>query len=319
MSGIKPAVAPAPIDYAALAKEMPTPGAPAAKPVENKPAAPVPVAGEPATETPAENKPAAPVEGTPFAKGFAQLTKAQADFRAEREAAKHGLSLARVVTPVQAAALEKAMSSNDPVGAMQALGYSYADIANRLAAGGKPAAPVEKPAEKPEDKKEAAPLSPEVEEMLASHRAAKAQQQSKAIIDGIKGVVEAAADKFKMVTGLQDFEGVRKIIDGLWDPEAKAFVGNLSGLEVIQVAAEEYERRLSAGEVSLTKAQWDKLQNLTPAATSASTTPEATRERPGNAPVSAAKTLTNRTGASQAPVAARPATPDYDALARELP
>ena len=312
-------IAPVAPDYSAIAKEMPSPAStpekPAAAPAAVPAGAPAeqPVEGAPAEP---ENKPAGEGAGTPFEKGFARLATAQSEFRQQKEAAKHGLNLARVVSPIQAAALEKAMNSNDPLAAMNALGYSYADIASRVA--GAPAKPAEAKLE-PEAKPEAKEEDPELVAMKEHWKQTKMREQQSVILGGIKDAVLKAADKFKHIAGLEDFEGVRGIIDSMWDPEAKSFVGGATGLEVIQIAAEEYERRLREGEVTLTKKQWEKMQNLTAAPASGSTATEATRDRPGNAPVSTAKTLTNKAGAPTVPRATRPAGPDYDALARELP
>lgn len=313
-------IAPAPIDYAAIAKDMPSPAPATEKPA----AAPAATTTEQPGEKPAEgtaepeNKPAAEGAGTPFEKGFARLATAQAEFRQVKEAAKHGISLARIVTPVQAAALERALAAGDKLGVMTALNISYADIAASVAG-----APPKPPEKKPEDGKPGEPPAkeedPELVAMKEHWKQTQMAQQKTVILGGIKDVVMKAADKFKHIAGLEDFEGVRSIIDSMWDPEAKAFVGGASGVEVIQIAAEEYERRLASGEVTLTKKQWEKMQNLTAAPGSGSTTPEATRERPGTAPVSTAKTLTNKAGATTVPAATRPAGPDYDALARELP
>jgi hypothetical protein len=313
-------ITPAAPDYSAIAKEMPSPApttekpaaAPAAAPVEG---APVEKSAEGAPAEP-ETKPTSEGAGTPFEKGFARLASAQSEFRQQKEAAKHGLNLARVVSPLQAAALEKAMASNDPLAAMNALGYSYADIASRVA--GAPARPPEKKVEEPEVKPEVKSEDPDLAAMKEHWKQTKMAEQKSVILGGIKEVITKAADKFKNIAGLEDFEGVRSIIDSMWDPEAKAFVGGATGVEVIQIAAEEYERRLRDGEVTLTRKQWEKMQNLTAPASSGSTGLEATRDRPGNATVSA-KTLTNKAGAPVAPTKTRPAGPDYEALARELP
>lgn len=310
-------IAPAPIDYAAIAKDMPSPAPATEKPA----AAPAAATTEKPAEKPAEGapaeQPAGEAVGTPFEKGFARLATAQSEFRQQKEAAKHGISLARLVTPVQAAALERAMAAGDKLGVMTALNISYADIAASVA--GAPPKPPEKKEGEPEAKSEAKEEDPELMAMKEHWKQTKLNEQKTVILGGIKEIVTKAADKFKHIVGLEDFEGVRSLIDSMWDPEAKAFVGGASGVEVIQIAAEEYERRLASGEVTLTKKQWEKMQNLTAAPGSGSTVPEATRERPGTAPVSTAKTLTNKAGANTVPAATRPAGPDYEALARELP
>lgn len=299
-------------DYAALAKELPTTEAPApqAPPPTEKPAEP-----EQKTEqkVPEQTEEKLGV-GTPFEKGFEQLTKRTHALRLREEAIKPIESLAKAVNPVQAQALAKALASGDPMAAMTALGFSYADIAARVA--GAPTKPAEKPAE-PEQKTQQNE-DPEIAELKAWRRAQVAREQQAIILDGIKGVVTGAGEKFKTLSALEDFGGVQKVLDEMWAQGNNSFPSD-NALENITIAAEEYERRLVSGEVALTKKQWEKLQGLTKPAASGSTPVEATRERPGNAQVSAAKTLTNKTAASPASVATRPSEPDYAALARELP
>lgn len=310
---------PAPIDYAALAKEMPSsePATPAAvKPVPAAAEKPAPAAVEKeAPAAPAVEKEEPVGVGTPFEKGFAQLATKQAEFRREKDAAKHGLSLARVVNPVQAAALEKAMAAGDGLAAMSALGFSYADIASRVVG----APPEKKPEDvKPEDAKPQVEEDPEIKELKEERRQRKLAEQQAVIVDGIKGVITKGGEKYKTIAALEDFNGVSAVLDELWRMGNGSFPAN-SALENIAIAAEEYERRLSSGEVPLTKKQWEKLQNLTQAASPVSTGAEATRDRPGNAPVSSAKTLTNKGAAPRAAPATQYSGPDFDAIAREMP
>lgn len=322
-------IAPAVPDYAALAKELPTTAEPTPAPAAPPPSEAAPAEPtEQKVEQKVEQKEAPPAEekigvGTPFEKGFEQLTKRTHALRLREEAVKPLESLAKAVNPVQAQALAKALASGDPMAAMTALGFSYADIAARVA--GAPAKPPEKPAEEPTEQDKNAPAEdPELAAIKASWRAQQAAQQKQVILDGIKNVVTQAAEKFKTVAGLEDYAGVSSIIDEMWiashpDPKLRTLPSD-NALENIAIAAEEYERRLTSGEVPLTKKQWEKLQNLTKAPSSASTPTEATRERPGNAQVSSgSKTLTNKTAAPPASAAPRPSEPDYAALARELP
>ena len=312
-------IAPVAIDYAAIAAEMPTvekPAEPAAA------AAPPPPSGEkPAESAPAEKLP--PEAEAPFKKGFDQLVKGQAELRAQRDALKPFDGLSKAVSPVQAAALVKALASGDPLAAMTALGFSYADVSARVAGGAaKPTDPPKPTATEPE-KPTAESTDPELVEMKRAWKAQQAQQAQQTILDSIKTAVTGAGEKFKTISGLEDFEGVRRVIDEMWvashpDPRQR-FLPSENGLENIAIAAEEYERRLAAGEVTLTKKQWEKLASLTGAPASGSTPARPPENRPGTAPVSAAKSLTNKTAAPPAPVAPRPSEPDYAALARELP
>lgn len=335
MSELKSTPAPvAPVDYAAIAKDMPSDAGDAGDAEFNEAAAagkPAPVAAKPTEEAPAEGEPAAAPEpedekvgvGTPFEKGFAQLTKRNAALRAREDAIKPFEGLAKAVNPIQAAALSKALASGSPMAAMNALGFSYADIAASVAGGGAkppaaapPTAPAAAPAAKDED--------PEIAAIKASFRAQQVQQQQATILGGIKDVVTKAGEKFKTIAGLEDFAGVDAVLAEMWngshpDPAMRAFPSD-NGLENIAIAAEEYERRLVSGEVPLTKKQWEKLASLTGASASAPTASEATRERPGNAPVSSAgKTLTNKTGAPRAPAATRTDPSKlYEEIARQL-
>jgi hypothetical protein len=301
---------PAPVDYKDIAKGMPLDEVAAPAFDENKPA---PVKTEAPKETPVEAapKPGDVTEGegagTPFEKGFKQLTQKAAALRSREDAVKHLEPLSKALSPVQSAALVKALASGDPLAAMTAMGFSYADVSARVA--GAPAAkpPAGKPPEQPSDEKPVADEDPEIAELKAWRREQKTATARAAIIDGIKGVVTGAGEKFKTIAALEDFEGVQSIINSMWNPEEKEFVGGATGLEVIQIAAEEYERRLASGEVALTKKQWEKLGSLTPAPASGSTPPATTRVRSGNAPVSSgSKTLTNNAGAPpSAPAATR--------------
>jgi hypothetical protein len=318
-------IAPVTIDYAAIAADMPTvekPTEPAAAPRTNDPATPATPAAlkvEPAEGAPAEKLP--PEAEAPFKKGFDQLVKGQAELRAQRDALKPFEGLSKAVSPVQASALVKALASGDPLAAMTALGFSYADVSARVAGGA--AKPSEKPAAAESEKPTAESADPELVEMKRAWKAQQAQQAQQTILDSIKTAVTGAGEKFKTISGLEDFEGVRRVIDEMWvashpDPRQR-FLPSENGLENIAIAAEEYERRLAAGEVTLTKKQWEKLASLTAAPGSGSTAARPPENRPGTAPVSAAKSLTNKTAAPPAPVAPRPSEPDYAALARELP
>ena len=224
------------IDFADIASGMPTgdsPDSSAPKPV------PPPSDGDGAK--PAEGgavvAPAAeePVGvGTPFEKGFKQLTARSKELRSREDAVKPLEALGRSVSPVQAQALAKALQSGNPMAAMNALGFAYADIAASVAEGGRN--PV-KPTEQAAEVKPVAGEDPEITEIKA-------------------------------------------------------------------------ERRLAAGEIPLTRKQWQRLQGgLTSAPASGPTSTEATRDRPGNAPVSRTRTLTNNAGAPPSAPAANPTDP----------
>lgn len=304
-------IAPVTIDYAAIAADMPT----VEKPAEpTAAAAPPPPAGEqPAEGAPAEKLP--PEAEAPFKKGFDQLVKGQAELRAQRDALKSFDGLSKAVSPVQAAALTRALASGDPMAAMTALGFSYADIASRVA--GAPAKPPEKPAEMNTSSEPAKDEDPEIAEIKATFRANRAEAQKSQILDGIKGALAKTPEKFSNIIGLDAQAGVMSVLDEIF-----ARTGTLpseNALENIAIAAEELERRLSSGEIPLTKKQWEKLASLTTAPASGSTPARPPENRPGTAPVSAAKSLTNKTAAPPASVAPRPSEPDYAALAREIP
>lgn len=316
----------APVDYTDIAKGMPNDDVPA--PTEGQPAAPAPVKTEaPETgETKPEPKPGEPAEGegvgTPFEKGFKQLTAKSAALRAREDAVKPLEALGKLINPEKAQVLARALQSNNPMSVMNALGFSYADIAAAVAgAGGQPKPGTPPAAKPPEQKPPEQEMSPEIAEIVANHRAQKVQQMEQTIIGGIKDVVTAAAAKFKTIAGLEDYQGVNQVLKEMWDQGGGAFPSN-NPTENITLAAEEYERRLRDGEVTLTKKQWEKMQGLTAAPASGSTPPAATRVRPGNAPVSSGSstTLTNNAGSPPAPAATRPdPTKMYSDIAAGMP
>lgn len=306
--------APAPkaaVDYSDIAKGMPSEeAAPASAP----PAAPAPVKTETkepeSTETKTEPKPGDTVEGegvgTPFEKGFKQLTAKSAALRAREDAVKPLEVLAKIIDPAKAQALARALQSNNPSSVMAALGFTYADVAASVAGGGTNPKTNTPPAEKPEEKTAEPELNPEIAEVLASHRAQKQQAMEQTILNGIKGVVTSAPTKFKTIAGLEDFQGVSNVLGEMWRDGNGSYPSS-DPLENITIAAEEYERRLADGTIPLTKKQWEKLQGLTPAPASGSTPPATTRARSGNAPVSSGSTtLTNNAGVPPpAPAATR--------------
>lgn len=325
---LKPATVPAPsktVDYNDIAKGMPSEEVAAAP----APAAPVEAAAETKApeakpgEAKVEPKPGDTVEGegegTTFEKGFKQLTQRSAALRAREDSVKPLEALAKIIDPAKAQAFTKALQSNNPMSVMAALGFTYADIAASVAGGG-----VGQPQVVPEAAPAPAPageVNPEIAEVLATFRAQKAQQQEQTVLTGIKNVVVAAAAKFKTVAGLEDFQGVSNVLAEMWVNGKNSFPSN-DAVENITIAAEEYERRLASGEVLLTKKQWEKLQNLTPAPASGSTPPATTRARSGNAPVSSgSQTLTNNAGAPpSAPVATRSdPTKMYSDIAAGMP
>lgn len=283
--------APAPLDYSAIAAELPT-DAPTTEeaPVTEKPVEkPVEAKPEGEEKPKGEEKPAEKGEGDPFKRGFEQLVKQQKELREAREASKHGFELAEVVSPAQAAALKTALAKGDKLGVMNALGISYTDIASAMVGASKGEAP-KPPAEKPqEEQKPVAVLPPEVQEVVAAYKQMQAQQQKQTIDTAIKDVITKNATKLKHVAGLEAVDEVSAVLEEMYR-RAGGLPSN-DPVENIRIAAEEAESRLARQ-----AARWSKV--LTPATDSA-TIPS------GKAPVtpvspaqsSGGKTLTNKLGA----------------------
>jgi hypothetical protein len=293
------------IDFDAIAGDMP---------MDDKPARQAAAPAEPpaaSEELPAEGSEVPPEQGgkapTWMDKRFGDLAKQSAEVRKQREELKPVVALSRALSPVQASALEKALAAGNPMAAMTAMGFSYADVAASVAGGGtNPPVPPKKG--EPPEEPEATSADPELEEIKRERREMRQQAQRSGIVQSIKTQLAPLAAKFKHINALENFDGVMGILDEFF--EQAGSLPSQHAVENIRIAAEELERRYVDGELPLTRKQWEKIQGLTTQPSSASTQPEATRTRPGTAPGQrGSRTLTNNAGAPPTAPAANPTDP----------
>jgi len=216
-----------------------------AAPEKTTPAAPpAPVPAEPEKKVEAapaepEKKPEPVPEGVPdrIKQSFEKLAVERSAFRKEQEAVKPYTEALKVLNPTQAQALSKALSAKDPLAALTALGYSYADVASRVVDMGAPAP------KKGEAPKEAPAQDPEVAELkkeLAEVKAWRAEQQKQQVLTRI---TDAVKDK-PLITKLGE---QNLVLDYLTDFHART--GRTPGdtfEESVAVAAEAVEQHLAA-------------------------------------------------------------------------
>ena len=236
---------------------------------------------------PADEVPVAPE------KSWEKLMQEKAELRRQQEALKASPQLA---IP-NAQALAKAVQSGDALGAISALGFTYADVTKQLLA--TPEAPPAAVTPAAEATPAALNLPPELQQRLQRLDQLEAwamQQQRQSILNNVKEVLPA--DKFKLITGRGEYETVLGYLERF-----HAETGTLPGAtfnESVQIAAEALEARL-AQEAE----KWKKV--LTPAQPPANVQGEAQRSPPQSgqvtSPVNTTKTLTNTT---TAPAAVKP-------------
>lgn len=254
--------------------------APAAEPA--KPPEPAKVEGNPPAEVPVAPE-----------KSWEKLMQEKAELRRQQEALKANPQLA---IP-NAQALAKAVQSGDALGAIAALGFTYADVTKQLLSTPDVATPkTHTPAEPPAS---TVNLPPELQQRLQRLDQLEAwamQQQRQSILNNVKEVLPA--DKFKIITGRGEYETVLGYLERF-----HAETGTLPGAtfnESVQVAAEALEAKLSQE-----AEKWRKV--LTPAQPPANVHGEAQRAPPQSGPVTSpvhtTKTLTNTT---TAPAAVKP-------------
>lgn len=263
----------------------------------------------PAAE-PAKLPETAKVEGNPPAevpvapeKSWEKLMQEKAELRRQQEALKANPQLA---IP-NAQAIAKAVQSGDALGAIAALGFTYADVTKQLLS--TPEAPATRPSAEPQAPTAAVP--PELQQRLQRLDQLEAwamQQQRQSILNNVKEVLPA--DKFKLITGRGEYETVLGYLERF-----HAETGTLPGAtfnESVQIAAEALEARL-AQEAE----KWKKV--LTPAQPPANVQGEAQRAPPQSGPVTSpvhtTKTLTNTT---TAPAAVKPELTTRDEILSDL-
>ena len=254
----------------------------AVKPAESAPPvaekAPVPAASPEKAEPPA----------------LLKLAKQASEFRKEKEAVAPYIEALKVLPADRISGLTKSLQLRDPVAALEALGFSAQDVAEKVLK-----APPRAPAGKQE-----AQEAPEVpSEILQRLERAEAfakrfeEQESKAqhakLVESVTGVVKSNP-KFKLLQDTGSYADVLGVIDAYHRNSGTLPADTFE--ESVAMAAELVEQNLSAQ-----ADRWRKL--LTPAQTSNTVTPAKPEERAQ--PGTERRTLTNSN--TSAPAEVRPA------------
>lgn len=298
------AVAPAPTvrsepDFTALAKELDL-----AKAFQEEGIVETPSVQSADTQSQAPAKetqpapPAADDSHPAFKKSLERVAKEREELRKERDTIKQHQEALKVIAPDKLQVIQRALASNDPMSLLAAFGYSYNDVSNQIIQGKRPEKKPEAPAK---EEPRAAQEDPEIAEIKANYRAQRANQQQNQIREAVKSEIVKAADKFPILSKLEDYDGVMGVLGELFNK-----FGEMPGEtaeESILIAAEELE-----GRRRLEKEKWSKV--LTVGSAAVSTVKEPNRDQVQPAPVEAGtKTLTNKAVAPKAPTS-NPYNPD---------
>lgn len=205
---------------------------------------PAPAAAPVKAEAPAEKK---SVED----RSFERLTKEAAALRQKGEKYKSYETLETKLPPGSLDALAKAKLANDPEAALVALGWTYADVAERQLEK-KPPAPEGK-----EPEKGKAEIPPEVAEALAEVKELKAEREmakAKAVEAEARGKIkDFVKDKFPLISGLERENLVADYLIDFYRKTGGQSPGE-TWEESMELAAIAVEKNLSAE-----KAKWEKI------------------------------------------------------------
>jgi hypothetical protein len=231
------------------------------------------ISHEDAAKPPVPEKPKSAEE-----KAFERLAKESAALRHEKERFKSLEGLSAKLPPGSLEALAKAKLSNDPEAALVALGWSYADIAERkleTPAGDEPGA---KPAPKGD------PTVSRLEQEVAELRKESAARRDQAAhTEALGKIGEFVKGKFALVEQLGESKKVADYLVDFWRKTGRAPGDTWE--ESMELAALAVEKDLEAE-----KARWEKILDKS----AKSTTVDG--EAPANASAGAGapgKTLTN--------------------------
>lgn len=241
-----------------------------------------PPATAPAPEKPTEAKAEAKTEEIP---AITKIAAKQAAFRKEVEEYKPYLE-----------ALKRAKAERDPVAALQALGFTHAQYAERvLDLEPKPDAPDAKPETKTRG------VDPEIEELRAfkkQYEAERAQVSRQQALQGIEATIKKAGDKFKHLSALERWDSVEQVIIN-YHSQNGALPGDTFE-ESVMLAAEVVE-----GALKQEAQKWAKLYGgLTSGSSPASVNVQKAPEPQPSTGAETARTLTNSN--TTAPAAVRP-------------
>ena len=213
-------------------------------------------------------------------KSFDKLLKEKKALREKEEALKPMREAAKAFDPGTLAAIAKAKESGDPLAALAALGYSYADLAKRMAGVKEPEKAPEKPAELPEPVKNLQSEVAVLKQELAERRSREAQS---ALMEGVKNFV--TEKDFPHVAKLEEHNAVLAYLSRFYAETgtypAETFKEN------VEIAAQAVERALAAQ-----AKKWERV--LTPKPAPVTVPVEGSRESsPSVGKESTGKTLTN--------------------------
>lgn len=265
---------------------------------------PAPKAPEKAAE-PAKS-PEPPKDDTPpgIKKSFEKLAQEKAEVRKAADEVKAYREASQGLSPADLQAIARAKMSRDPLAALRALGFSYADVASKVVEG-RPAKAPPAAREEPAAEEPPAPL-PELEEIkseLAELRAERAARQAQETRTRVR---ETIGDKYPLTKEFGAEAEVLGYLENYYNTQLqKTGVGDLPAAtfeENVQIAAEAVEQKYAAQ-----KAKWERIlsKNLTAAPGGAKIPPEApaTSARPTG---QANPTLTNAMDAPRHIVASDP-------------
>lgn len=242
----------------------------------------------------------APKGEEPFAKSFEKLAAEKAAFRKEMESAKPYIEAMKALPPTALQAMARSVAQNDPMALLSAAGFTYADVAKRMAG----AAPDPKVTEnKTPDANSALPaeIKTEIEQLREFRKQFQAQQemqQRQAILGKVKETLKAEA--FPHLVGLEQFDAVLSVIN-----DYHARTGELPGNtpeESFLAAAQVVEKNL--------KDQAEKWKKVLTTNSAATTVVPVGAKSDAPPPDESGKTLTNR---ATAPITAASVPTSLDA------
>ena len=276
----------------------------------------IPAPEAPAQETaPVEEAPkeSAKIEVAPVKEelpALLRIAKERDAFRKEMESAKPHLEALKAIPSHTVSAIAKAIASGDPVSLLAAAGMTHSQYNARLLG---LAEKKEETDSAPESKENSLP--PEVATLKEELNALRQERESEKyavartqMLGQMKDILSQSADKFSHITGLEDYEGVERVLIDYHKEN-----GTLPGAtleESVTLAAELYEARLQK------EAQrWQKV--LTKGVGSAPVGSKAPAQ-PSTGTATGTRTLTNSNTAAPAPVKKLPKTRAeiLDAIAR---
>lgn len=264
--------------------------------------APAPAAPEPAKAVEAKppvssEKPVSEVRDE--APQLLKIAQERAAFRKEVEAAKPYMEVLKAFSPQEAQRLAQARAQNNPVAALQALGFTHSQYTSALL-GQQPEQPSEQPpapAAK-QDNSELAQLRAELQALKAERDTEKTQTARQQAMSQMKQML-SADQKFKHINGLENYDAVERVLIDYHSQH-----GSLPGAtfeESVKLAAEVVEANL-AKEAE----KWSRVLTVSP--TSAPLSAQKAPESKPSSGTATPRTLTNAAATAPAEVKTVPKT-----------